>query len=273
MSKFDQFDAYPARGLNAAESVLLTVWPTLQRHHEDVVLVGGLAVHYLTKEQSKGWPGAVTMDVDLGLSLVVDDDRYGSIADDMRGLGFTYDPNAENRLVREVDGLKMYLDFMTDSGMRPTGTTRIGDVVTSSVPGLNRALEQREMVMVEGRDFYGIEKRMEIPVCGIGPLLVLKLNAFGGPVGRRHSKDAYDVLLCVTGYSGGAAKAIGAFKAEADFENPGYVHAVAALKNDFMDVAADGPTRAADFLRAYPEQSQRLKEELVTAATFMLDGA
>lgn len=273
MSKFDQFDAYPARGLSAAESVLLTVWPTLQRHHEDIVLVGGLAVHYLTKEQSKGWPGAVTMDVDLGLSLAVDDDRYGSIMEDMKGLGFKYDEDMENRLVREVDGLKMYLDFMTDSGTRPTGTTRVGDVVTSSVPGLNRALSEREVVVVEGRDFYGTEKRMEIPVCGIGPLLVLKLNAFGGPVGRCHPKDAYDVLLCVTSYSGGAAKAIEAFKAEADLDNNGYAYAVTALKNDFSDVGADGPTRASDFLQGYPEQSQRLKEELVTAAIFMLDGA
>ena len=56
MSKFDQFDAYPSRGLSASESVLLTVWPTFHRHHDDIVLVGGLAVHYLTREQSKSWP-------------------------------------------------------------------------------------------------------------------------------------------------------------------------------------------------------------------------
>lgn len=270
MSKFDRFEAYPSRGLDAAESVLLTVWPTLQRHHEDIVLVGGLAVHYLTRDQSVGWPGAVTMDVDLGLSLAVDDDRYGSIVDDMKGLGFVYDAETENRLVREVDGLKMYLDFLTDAGVKETGTTRVGEMVTSSVPGLNRALSERRIVPVDGLDFYGQKKRLDVPVCDVGPLLVLKLNAFGGPVGRRHPKDAYDVLLCVTSYVGGAAKAIEAFRAEAAAGNPGYAYAVEALKNDFMDVAADGPLRAADFLRGFPEASQRLKEELVTAATFML---
>jgi hypothetical protein len=107
MSKFDSFQQYPARGLAAAESVLLTVWPTLARHHDDIVLIGGLAVHYLTREHTTGWPGAVTMDVDLGLSLAVDDDRYGNILDDMKGLGFSDDPDQVNRLVREVDGLKM----------------------------------------------------------------------------------------------------------------------------------------------------------------------
>ncbi|HAV12706.1 MAG TPA: hypothetical protein DCX06_04300, partial [Opitutae bacterium] len=208
MSKFDSFDKYPARGLAAAESALLTVWPTLKRHHEDIVLIGGLAVHYLTREHTQVWPGAVTMDVDLGLSLAVDDDRYGNIMEDMSGLGFTGDPKQENRLVREVDGLKMYLDFLTDSGTKLTGTTRVSDVITSSVPGLNRALSERRMVKIEGNDLYGNKQTIEIPVCDVGPLLVLKLNAFGGPRGRRHPKDAYDVLLCITGYPEGAAEAI-----------------------------------------------------------------
>lgn len=118
MSKYDQYNQYPSRGLSAAETVLLSVWPTLARHHDDVVLVGGLAVHYLTRGQNKAWPGAITMDVDLGVSLVVDDDRYGNIMDDMRGLGFLPDTEIGNRLVREVDGLKMYLDFMTASGKK-----------------------------------------------------------------------------------------------------------------------------------------------------------
>jgi hypothetical protein len=270
MSKFDSFQQYPARGLAAAESVLLTVWPTLARHHDDIVLIGGLAVHYLTREHTKGWPGAVTMDVDLGLSLAVDDDRYGNILNDMRGLGFSDDPDQTNRLVREVDGLKMYLDFLTDSGTKLKGTARVSDVITSSVPGVDRAICERRMVIIEGMDLYGAKKQMEIPVCDIGPLLVLKLNAFGGPLGRRHPKDAYDVLLCVTGYPEGAGKAIQAFRKEKTENNAGFVHAVQALENDFSHAEADGPIRAAQFLRADEEQGQRLKEELVTAARFML---
>lgn len=273
MSKFDHFEQYPARGLAAAESVLLTVWPTLTRHHDDIVLIGGIAVHYLTREHTKGWPGAVTMDVDLGISLAADDDRYGNILDDMRGLGFANDPEIQNRLVREVDGLRMYLDFMTDSGQALTGTTRVSDVITSSVPGLNRALCERRMVAVDGVDFYGAKKCLEIPVCDVGPLLVLKLNAFGGPRGRRHPKDAYDVLLCVTGYPEGAAKAIQAFKGEADRGNLGYQFAIDALKNDFNSTDADGPIRAAEFLRGTAAESQRVKEELVTMAKFLLEGA
>lgn len=273
MSKFDSFLDYPSRGLAAAESVLLTVWPTLSRHHDDIVLIGGLAVHYLTREHTGGWPGAVTMDVDMGISLAADDDRYGNILDDMRGLGFAKDSKIANRLVREVDDLKLYLDFMTDSGKALTGTTRVSDVVTSSVPGLNRALHERRMIIVEGQDFYGVKQCLTIPICDVGPLLVLKLNAFGGPTGRRHPKDAYDVLLCVTGYPDGPVKAIQAFQKEAKCGNLGYQLAVDSLKKNFSSADADGPVRAAEFLRGTNAESQRIKEELVTMAKFLLEKA
>lgn len=74
----------------------------------------------------------------------------------------------------------------------------------------------------------------------------------------------------MTGYPEGAAKAIQAFRKEQTENNPGFVYAVQALENDFSDANADGPLRAAQFLRADEGQGQRLKEELVTAAKFML---
>ncbi len=46
MSKHETFADYPPRSLAAAEAALLTIWPTLNRYHDDLVLVGGLAVHY-----------------------------------------------------------------------------------------------------------------------------------------------------------------------------------------------------------------------------------
>ena len=55
MSKYETFGSYPQRGLLSAEAALLTVWPSLSRYHDDLVLVGGLAIHYLTK---KGYSGA-----------------------------------------------------------------------------------------------------------------------------------------------------------------------------------------------------------------------
>ena len=70
MSKFGTFGEYPKEGLASAEAALLTAWRSLERYHDDLALVGGLAVHYITKRNVAGLPGAVTMDVDFGISLV-----------------------------------------------------------------------------------------------------------------------------------------------------------------------------------------------------------
>jgi hypothetical protein len=67
--KFGKFDDYPPRSLESAEAALLTAWCSLERYHEDLVLVGGVAVHYLTKRNVPGLPGAVTLDVDFGITL------------------------------------------------------------------------------------------------------------------------------------------------------------------------------------------------------------
>jgi hypothetical protein len=67
MSKHGTFADYPPRGLAAAESALLTIWPTLNRYHDELVLVGDLTVHYLTNQGWGGWPRS-TISSELGKS-------------------------------------------------------------------------------------------------------------------------------------------------------------------------------------------------------------
>ena len=59
MSKYSSFAEYPPRSLAGAEAALLTAWASLERFHEDLVLVGGLAVKYLTKQGAGLLPGPV----------------------------------------------------------------------------------------------------------------------------------------------------------------------------------------------------------------------
>ena len=86
MSKFASFAEYPPRSLAGAEAALLTAWASLERFHDQLVLVGGLAVKYLTTPGTGLLPGAVTMDVDLGVTLAADGGQYGSLADDLTAL-------------------------------------------------------------------------------------------------------------------------------------------------------------------------------------------
>ena len=76
MSKHETFGAYPQHSLLSAEAALLTVWPSLSRYHDDLVLIGGLAVHYLTRTDILGLPGAVTLDVDFGISLAASGGQF-----------------------------------------------------------------------------------------------------------------------------------------------------------------------------------------------------
>lgn len=267
MSKFATFGAYPPASLATTESVLLTVWRTLERYEEDLVLVGGLAVNYLTRRGLPGLPGAVTMDVDFGITLGATGGQYCTIQSELAGLGFRVE---NRRLVRPCGPLNLYIDFLTEAPPATTGTRMVDDVMASIIPGIDRALACRRRVTVAGRDLYGADQRCVIPIADIGPLLVMKLNAFGGPTGRRLPKDAYDILLGVTGYLDGAQAAVEAFRREAGSGNTGYGTARAALTNDFIDANKDGPRRAAEFCRGSAADPERVCQDLVTVAHFLL---
>jgi hypothetical protein len=268
MSKYETFRAYPQRSLLSAEAALLTVWPSLSRYHDDLVLVGGLAIHYLTKSDIQGLPGAITLDVDLGISLAASGGQYGTIKSDLEGLGFV---SEGQRLVRRRDDIGLYIDFLTeDPNRRALGSRVVDEVIANVVPGINRALACYRTVIVEGQDVYSAEQQCKVKVADVGPLLVLKLNAFGGPSGRRLPKDAYDILLAVTGFVDGPAAAITAFRAEHDAKNPASSIATKVLENDFSDINDDGPIRAAEFLGHSGARREQIRQDLVTLGRSLL---
>lgn len=270
MSKFGLYNEYPERGLAQAESTLLTVWPGLARHHEDLVLVGGLAVHCLTRPHAGGYPVAVTMDADLGISLAAGGGIYGPISTDLLALGFRPSETGPNRFERRVEDTRIYLDFLTEDPPAIDGSRMVDDVVASVVPGINRALANPRIEHTEGPDLYGVTHTIPARVADIGPLLVLKINAFGGPRGRRHPKDAYDLLLAVTAFVDGPEKAIEGFLTEAQHRDPAYQTAIEALRRDFVETTNDGPVRASEFLRGTFDDLHRIREDVVTVARALL---
>lgn len=244
-----------------------SAWRSLERYHDDLVLVGGLAVHYLTRRDATHLPGAVTMDVDFGITLGASGGQYGTIKADLGGLGFRVE---ENRLVRRFGGIQVYVDFLTEDPPLQAGTRLVDDVVASVIPGVGRALACRQLVPVHGRDLYGAQQDCKVFVAGIGPLLVLKLNAFGGPTGRRHPKDAYDLLFLVLAFKGGPEAAVQAFRAEGDAGNPAFPAAVATLRRDFLAIDADGPIRAAEFVREFVSSPEQVRQDVATVAKYLL---
>jgi hypothetical protein len=267
VSKFGTFAEYPPRSLASAEAALLTAWGSLQAHQDDLVLVGGLAVHYLTKRNLETLPGTVTLDVDFGITLGASGGQYGTIQSDLGGLGFVLE---NKRLIRTFGDITLYIDFLTEDPSAVSGGRQVDDIPASVVPGIGRALACRHSVNIIGRDLYGAQKSCHVLVADIGPLLVLKLNAFGGPTGRRHPKDAYDILLAVVGYIDGPEAAVAAFHAEAQAGNIAYPFALKALQNDFSELGQDGPTRAAEFYPGSQEERERVRQQVVTVSKILL---
>jgi predicted nucleotidyltransferase len=164
--------------------------------------------------------------------------------------------------------MPVYIDFLTEHPKATTGTTHVDGVEAGVFPGVARALSTRRIVPVSGKDLFGAPQKADVPVAEVGPLLVLKLNAFGG---RQQPKDAYDTLLLVSRYLDGPEAAVAAFRAEKEAGNRGYARAAAALRQHFVDNDQSGPLRAAAFvLGDQPrepearERERRIIEQMVT---------
>jgi predicted nucleotidyltransferase len=222
-----------------------------------MVLVGGLSLKYLTRDISDELPGPVTMDVDLGITVGASGDTYGTIGTDLQAQGFRPE---KGRYVRQVNEIPLYVDFLTDDNVSDSGTALVDDVPAGVFPGVTRALQENRKVSVAGRDLYGAPQKFTIPVADVGPLLVLKLNAFAGR--QQQPKDAYDILLATRHYIDGAEMAVRKFQAE-QAVNRAYPRARETLQQFFVEADQSGPLRCAEFLRPASDEDYEQRRQLV----------
>lgn len=264
---------YPAHSLISAEVALLEMWQGLENYHRDLVLVGGLAVHYHTKDKAEPrYRGTCTLDIDLGISLATDGGMTGSVDWDLGMLG--YKPDESRRMVKRGQHGNLYIDFLTEHPPNQPGTRLVSDVTATVCPGIDRALACRKIIEITGLNRHDEEQVLHIPLCGIGPLLVLKLNAFGQRNERERMKDAYDILVVVSSYSEGAGAAIDAFQAEANEDNSGYAFALRVLREHFSDETMAGPVAASHFYfgegTGTDDEKALLQQDLVNIALSLL---
>ena len=273
--KHDTFDKYPADSLELPTQALLTTWDCLPDYRDDLVLVGGLAVRFLTKPPAEGLPGPVTLDVDLGVSIAADGGAYPGIRENLSGQGFQW---ANGRFTRKFQAFNLHIDLLTDDGRSDQGSVVLDDGLSVGIfPGINRALAYYRAVQVTGKTLLGSPLTETIKVAEIGPLLVLKLNAFGGPRGRKAPKDAHDILYLAQNYLDGIRAAVAGFQAEWSAANRGIGHAELCLVEHFGTPDAQGPVACAAFrlnnqhLEPQNEEaSLRIRQQCVTLAQALL---
>lgn len=273
--KHDTFDKYPADSLELPQQALLTTWDCLADYRDELVLVGGLAVRYLTKPPAEGLPGPVTLDVDFGVSIAASSGTYPGIRENLSSHGFKW---ANGRFTRKFPALELHIDLLTDDDKSERGSVVIDDGLQVGIfPGISRALTCHRAVNISGKSLLGHSLKEKIRVAEVGPLLVLKLNAFGGPSGRKAPKDAHDILYLAMNYLDGVAAALAGFQAERRMGNRGFNHALKCLQNHFSKPDAQGSMSCAAFrlnnqhLESQNEDaSQRIREQCVTLAQALL---
>jgi len=273
--KHDTFEKYRADSLELPQQALLTTWDCLPDYRDDLVLVGGLAVRHLTKPPVEGLPGAVTLDVDFGVSLAAGGGAYPGIRENLSGHGFKW---AKGRFTRKFPTLELHIDLLTDDDKSDRGTTVMDDGLQVAIfPGINRALACHRKVQISGKTLLGNSLTEEIQVAEAGPLLVLKLNAFGGPSGRKAPKDAHDILYLAENYLDGIKAAVAGFQEERRIDNRGMKSALKCLVDFFSNPNAQGPVACAAFrLNNQHEEPQneeaslRIRQHCVTLAQALL---
>ncbi len=256
--KHETFAKYPPAGMDLAQRALLTVWDCLAMYRDDLVLVGGLAVSLLTRPAPNGQPGPVTLDVDFGINVGASEGMYGSIRDTLSAHGFRW---KGGRFIREIEGMKLYVDLLTDDGKSARGTVTVDDgLAVAMIPGIERAMRCVRVVEVTGRTLLNVQQTQHIRVADVGPLLVLKLNAYGGPTGRKAPKDAHDIIYLLSEYLDGPAKAVAAFHQEKS-QNRAMTGALDTLRAGFASVEGEGAIACAAFRLSNQHESPELADE------------
>ncbi len=239
------YQDYRGAGTALAEQALLSVWDCLADYHADLALVGGLAVRYLTHPPTGLGVGPVTIDVDFGISIGASSGTFPKIEQNLAEVGFRW---VSGRFVRKIGGQNLFVDLLTDDGRSDTGTAVVDESLHAAIaPGIDRALAKVRVVEVAGNDLAGGPRRGRVRVAEVGPLLVLKLNAFAGRKDDKEGKDAHDILYLAENYLDGVSQAVAGFQQERQAGNRGMERALHCLRTYFHDRDSDGPVACAAF--------------------------
>ncbi|MDP6357767.1 MAG: nucleotidyl transferase AbiEii/AbiGii toxin family protein [Planctomycetota bacterium] len=275
--KYGTHQEYSSKGTNLVEQSLLTVWASLSRWHDDLVLIGGLVPRYLCGDisEQRQLPRPVTIDADLGIALGASSGQYEPLSSALQGHGFKRSEKA-GHFEKSLDAsTTVFIDFLVEHPPHTEGTATVDDIHANILPGVNRALKTARSRQVSGMDLYGAKQNLTIRVCEIGPFLALKLRAFHS---RRQPKDAFDILYVLKYYDGGIERALRAFADECRLQNPAAEDAITSLERHFQSEDSSAPLQAAHFVlgegpTGISEERVQIQQEVVDAGHVLLRAA
>lgn len=244
---------YSPEQVQLARATCLYVATKLGDLADETVVVGGLVPSLLIDQRRliEGTePHVGTMDLDVGLALaILDEERYRTLSERLRGAGFVPDRNEQGRLTRQRWRAEsgVTVDFLIPPSRQGDVGGRLRhlepDFAAMIAPGLALAFLNSAKVKLRGRTILGEKAQRTIRVCGPGAFVVLKALAFDR---RGENKDAYDLYYVVRNFGEGPQDV--APNLLAFLPNPEATLALDILERDFREHDALGPIRVATFL-------------------------
>ena len=210
-------------------------------------------------------PHPGTIDVDLGLELMVLDNRgYADIADLLRGAGYRPEEKEEGRVRRQTWrsdpklGAPVTIDFLIPRSACQKPDTRLqsleADFAAVIADGLQLVERDRRKVRITGTTLRGETADRSIWVCGPASFVVLKARAIHL---REKPKDAFDLNYILANSAEGThgiATSILGFLDDKDARE-----AMEYLATDYVTLDSVGPARAAFF--RYGARSPETQQE------------
>jgi hypothetical protein len=246
---------YDAQQTARVRALCLYVATKLGDLMDDLVIAGGLVPTLLVDQEQRSLgvdPHAGTSDLDLGLSvLLLDEQRYRSLAERLRAAGFVQDRNPAGHPTRQRWAIERPFRVTMDFLIAPTRPEDRGgrlrdlepDFAAVLAPGLHLAFRDYQRVVLRGATLFGESAAREINVCGPGAYVVLKALALRL---RGENKDAYDLYYVVRNFASGpasVAERLRTLRGDAATEQ-----ALVYLREDFAAQDCIGPRRIAQFI-------------------------
>ncbi|MBL8913425.1 MAG: hypothetical protein JNM17_22190 [Archangium sp.] len=250
MIKPDTAAGYSAEKFELARSAALTLATFLGPVRDELVVVGGLVPSLIIDQPMVAHVG--TMDLDLGLDLaILDESRYEQLVELLKTSKFVPDETGQGKLAtyRWKHSTGITVDFLIAPGSDPKAKTRVisNELSAFQAAALPLAHRDRLEVRLSGKTLEGETAERKLWVCGAAAFVVMKALAFGGPFGRGHPKDAYDLLFVLQNYGATflteVVQAFSRIRDDAEARR-----CIEILRTDFSDIHRLGPVRAAAFV-------------------------
>jgi hypothetical protein len=251
--------AYGPDEVKAAKSVLAELTGLLGDFEKDLVLIGGWAPYFHTRDASGLSEHIGSADVDLAVNIAtLKEDVYEKIVDILKEEGYREHHDDKGRLVafrydRDVQvasgrTLTVWVDFLapeyvTGGRGRNRRHQRKQDLAALKEPGVDLAFRDAVPCTFRARLPNGSEREVTIRMAGVASCIAMKAITFG----RRHkTKHAYDLYMLLRRYPGGVPAIAAKVKLLAGDRT--VRKALATLAKEFESPVAPGPVAVGEFL-------------------------